>query len=445
MSHDSKPHVAIVGAGPVGLDAALAAAEAGLPFTVYEGGARVADHVRRWGHVRLFSPWDVNLSPRMRRALAAAGRQAPEGDACPTGEELRREALVPLAELPAVAPNLRLASRVEAIGRAGLLKHEEIASDTRAGRRFRLLVCDAGEDAGQDNGKAGAERWEEADLVLDCTGVYGRPNRLGDGGIPAPGERRHDDRIDRHLPDVFAERERWAGKTVLVAGAGHSATTALRDLARLAEEEPGTKIVWLLRRVPDWAAGEGADPEPDPLPERGRLREDARALYAGASPAVQVVVGTVRRVASDGNDRLVVEVRDGEGAGDEASGVAGGAAGGAASGAASGLAVREIVADRILSLTGYVPNLALHRQLQVHTCYATEGPMKLAAALLGAGDGGADCLAQESQGADTLLNPEPGFFILGAKSYGRNSAFLMRLGYSQVDEVFAHLAAGASR
>ena len=59
-------------------------------------------------------------------------------------------------------------------------------------------------------------------------------------------------------------------------------------------------------------------------------------------------------------------------------------------------------------------------------------------------DGGGDCLAQESQGAETLLNPEPGFFILGAKSYGRNSAFLMRLGYQQVDEVFAHLAAGAS-
>ena len=45
--------------------------------------------------------------------------------------------------------------------------------------------------------------------------------------------------------------------------------------------------------------------------------------------------------------------------------------------------------------------------------------MKLAAALLGARGG--DCLAQTSHGAETLANPEPGFFILGAKSYGRNT------------------------
>jgi hypothetical protein len=65
--------------------------------------------------------------------------------------------------------------------------------------------------------------------------------------------------------------------------------------------------------------------------------------------------------------------------------------------------------------------------------------MKLSAALLGAA--GADCLAQESHGAETLTNPEPGFFILGAKSYGRNSQFLMRIGWAQVDDVFGLLSA----
>jgi hypothetical protein len=34
-----------------------------------------------------------------------------------------------------------------------------------------------------------------------------------------------------------------------------------------------------------------------------------------------------------------------------------------------------------------------------------------------------------------LRNPEPNFFLLGAKSYGRNSQFLMRTGYDQVNEV----------
>ena len=51
----------------------------------------------------------------------------------------------------------------------------------------------------------------------------------------------------------------------------------------------------------------------------------------------------------------------------------------------------------------------------------------------------ADCLTQTTHGADTLTNPEPGFFILGVKSYGRNNTFLMRVGWEQVGEVFGLL------
>ena len=50
--------IAILGAGPIGLEAALAAAERGMPFTLYEAAPRGGRHVRDWGHVRLFTPWD---------------------------------------------------------------------------------------------------------------------------------------------------------------------------------------------------------------------------------------------------------------------------------------------------------------------------------------------------------------------------------------------------
>ena len=89
--------------------------------------------------------------------------------------------------------------------------------------------------------------------------------------------------------------------------------------------------------------------------------------------------------------------------------------------------------------------------------------MKLAAALMAAGGGGGDCLAQVNRmtvnfqadsflrqlpqaatnkiqavinnsrclqvvpGPATLLTPEPGLLVLGMKSYGRGSAFLLRL------------------
>jgi len=91
----------------------------------------------------------------------------------------------------------------------------------------------------------------------------------------------------------------------------------------------------------------------------------------------------------------------------------------------------------VLSLTGYVGDHDLYRQLQVHECYATCGPMKLSAALLGVAGG--DCLTQSTHGVETLTNPEPGLYILGIKSYGRNNTFLMRVGWEQVAEVFGAL------
>ena len=62
---------------------------------------------------------------------------------------------------------------------------------------------------------------------------------------------------------------------------------------------------------------------------------------------------------------------------------------------------------------------------------------KLAASLLA--ESSSDCLDQGNHGPDTLVNPEPNFFILGSKSYGRNSTFLMRVGWQQVDDVFSLL------
>jgi hypothetical protein len=89
----------------------------------------------------------------------------------------------------------------------------------------------------------------------------------------------------------------------------------------------------------------------------------------------------------------------------------------------------------VLALNGGVGDASLYRQLQVHECYATAAPMNLSAALLAqAGAAGGDCLALAPTGPETLANPEPGFFILGAKSYGRNSQFLLRIGWQQVDD-----------
>jgi hypothetical protein len=64
--------------------------------------------------------------------------------------------------------------------------------------------------------------------------------------------------------------------------------------------------------------------------------------------------------------------------------------------------------------------------------------MKLAAQLLARSNknGTIDCLDQTSCGPESLLNPEPNFYILGNKSYGRGSQFLLTTGLEQIRDLF---------
>jgi hypothetical protein len=187
---------------------------------------------------------------------------------------------------------------------------------------------------------------------------------------------------------------------VLLAGAGKSAQTAARALATL----PEVRLEWVVRDPnPDWGEIEG-----DTLPGRQALVCSSRRLAVGENPRVRAHLGAVVDALAPAGGRVRAKIT--------------GSGGPAA-----------VLADHVLALTGYTGDPSLYRQLQVHECYATGAPMTLSATLLAAAGG--DCLAQPAAGIDTLRTPEPAFFILGAKSYGRLSTFLLRTGYQQVDEV----------
>lgn len=369
--------VAVLGAGPTGLEAALAANDRGWAVTVYEQAPQVAGFIRDWGHVRMFTPWSMSLSPRVEAAFGVPGPD------CPTGAEFAAH----LDRVAALLPpgSLRLSTRVDSVAREWLLKNDEIGTPTREHQPFRVLSTDPD----------GAERMDSADVVIDATGTYGNPSPTGNGGIPAVGERSA--RIVRRIPEVDAA---WAGRRVLVVGSGYSAQTAARDL-----DAVGAALTWAVRRLaPTWGAVVD-----DVLPDRVALVASSRSIERAGSVLAGVVVEQLR---TEG-DEMVVTLRAKDGA------------------------TREVTVDTVVSLTGSVPDASLYRQLQVHECYATEGVMSLAATLLGA-DGG-DCLTQVSPGVDILRNPEPRFFVLGSKSYGRTNTFLLRVGWEQVEQVFAAL------
>jgi hypothetical protein len=163
MSRTDRPRLAILGAGPIGLEAALYAARLDLPFTVYERG-RVGEHLHQWGHVRLFSPFGMNTTPLGRACLKEEQprKSGPaEGDIL-TGREHLTAYLDPLAASVALRDHLRLQTTVLHIGRRGFLKEESSADRKRSQQPFRLLLRKAD----------GSESIEEAVVVLDCTGTF---------------------------------------------------------------------------------------------------------------------------------------------------------------------------------------------------------------------------------------------------------------------------------
>jgi cation diffusion facilitator CzcD-associated flavoprotein CzcO len=238
VARESLP-VAIVGGGPVGLAAAAHLVRRGESAVVLEAGNAVGANVARWGHVRLFSPWKYSVDSASREVLEAQGWEMPDPEEFPTGQDLVDRYLAPLAATPELAPLIRLGSRVAAITRRG---YDKMKTTGREEAPFLLRV----------EHTDGTEETLLARAVIDATGTWTTPNPLGASGVPAIGERELDDAITYGIPDVLgAERGRYAGKQVLVAGSGHSAFNVIVDLAALAQEAPGTRVTWVIRRAAD--------------------------------------------------------------------------------------------------------------------------------------------------------------------------------------------------
>src|SRR5829696_8286807 len=98
MPGTDLPRIAVLGAGPVGLEAALQAAHLGYPVTVYDRGD-VAEAVGQWGHVRLFTPFGMNSTPLGLEVILKEHPQheLPGPNDLLTGLEYRDAYLVPLA------------------------------------------------------------------------------------------------------------------------------------------------------------------------------------------------------------------------------------------------------------------------------------------------------------------------------------------------------------
>lgn len=391
MNENTLP-VVVVGAGPVGLAAAANLVQRDLPVIVLEAGRSAGTGVRAWRHVRLFSRWAELIDPAARRLLGVTGWQAPDPDGYPTGADWAQLYLQPLAD--ALGDRVRFGSRVSGVARRGW---DRVVDAARSSEPLTVRVIDA----------AGEQRIS-ARAVIDASGTWGTPNPLGGDGLLAVGEGSVADRITYRVPNLAdpAERARYSGQRIAIAGSGHSALTALVAFAELAARHPDTHVNWLLRRGQLGNVFGGAA---DQLPSRGALgRRAAQEVQAGH---ISTVTGfRTSAVGRDSDGRLVLESFDG----------------------------RQLDAiDEVVVLTGFRPDLSWLTEIRLDLDPTLQAPRLLAPLI---DPNVHSCGTVYPHGATELAQPEPGVFLVGMKSYGRAPTFLALTGFEQVRSVVADIA-----
>ncbi|WP_119302614.1 NAD(P)-binding protein [Dongia deserti] len=397
MSIMDQLPVAIIGGGPIGLAAAAHLAERGMPFKLYEAGETVGANIRDWSHCRIFTPWEFATDTASCRLLAEHGWRAPPSDVLPTGDDIYRLYLKPLARVPELAPHIETGAKVEAITRLGI---DKVASKGRESRPFRLTVARMGE----------APRYDLARAVIDASGTWQHQNPLGASGLPADGEAEFAERIFYGMPDVLGrERANYAGRRIAVAGGGFSAINVLLDLVQLADQQPQTEITWIVRATRMHKIYGGG--ENDQLPARGALGMRLRELVDGGR--VKLIQGfatsEVRR--APGGVVLLGQTPNGP--------------------------VTTDPMDRIVVATGQRPDLGLTRELRLELDPWLESVKALGPLI---DPNLHSCGSVPPHGHRETGHPEPGFYTIGVKSYGRAPTFLLLTGYEQARSVAAALA-----
>jgi hypothetical protein len=207
------------------------------------------------------------------------------------------------------------------------------------------------------------------------------------------------------IPKVLhRDRQRYAGKRVLVVGSGHSAFNTLLDLATLAREEPEATIYWAIRR--DGTGHLYGGGKKDQLPARSALGRQLRHLV------------------EEGRVQLLTEVRIERLLRSEAGILA----------ISRGHALPPV--DEIVATTGFRPDLSLSQELRLAIDSGVESPSALAPLI---DPNLHSCGTVPPHGVDELSHPEEDFYIVGMKSYGRAPTFLLLTGYEQVRSVVSAL------
>lgn len=389
--------VAVIGAGPIGLAVALHLLKQGIQPIVLERGHEVGHAIRKWGHVRLFSPWRYNMDANSIRRLKEMGWSEPDLEHYPTGNELVDQYIKPLANLPELKNAIKLGAKVDHVGRRD---YDKVKTENRELNPFELIISSS----------TGDQYTITASSVIDASGTWFQPNPVLSGGIFTKDELAQSEKLFYGIPDVLGiDLQRYAGKKVMVVGSGHSALNTLQGLWALQRDYPETRVIWATRKftVIDSFGSE----KKDELPERGRL---------GAIIKTAVETGTIELISPFRARQL----KGTEGGGLIVSG-------------SLGNTTKTMPIDEVVVATGFRPDLEMLREVRLNIDSWLECPAVLAPLI---DPNIHSCGTVRPHGAAQLVHSEEGFYILGMKSYGRAPTFLLATGYEQARSVAAAIA-----
>lgn len=372
----------VIGAGPIGLAAAVHLTERGVAPLVLEAGANAGSNIQSWGHVQLFTPWALNLDELAARRLASSGWEYPELMDIPTGHEFCRDYLIPLSQLPGLKEKIQYGIKVIRVSYQDNIFHVH----TSGGGLVR------------------------ARALLDCSGTYANKRSL-----PLfSAHEANDARIFSSIPD-FADPGTVAALlagTVAVVGGGHSALSSVYGLLLLRELKPEVRVLWLLNTHTKETVVEKEKTYFKDVPD-GYVIDALQALdHAVQNDLVEVVT-----------EFRLTEIAGGQ----------------------SGVILTSANGQTVCAGSAII-NIGFHPDYKIYDC--VEEPVNPLSCVEGIYENikpsENTCLTVKEQEIPELLQKTKGHFVLGQKSYGTASTFLLKTGYGQVHVVADHLVGSLS-
>lgn len=413
MAIDTPATIVLLGAGPIGIEAAIYARYLGYDVVLLEQ-ADLAENVRVWGHLRMFSPFQQNSSSLGLAALRAQDPdyQPPKPDQQLIGRQWAEQYLIPLSETDLLADHIRTHSQALAVERlepANANLDPEQSSDENRPKQFQVLV----------QSQSAEPSIITADAVVDATGVLNHPMMCGPNGSPAEGEPAVSARLEYAFPDILgAQRARFARQHTLVIGNGLSAALTITALAQLAQNEPETRVHWIAGPTPEpipWWLTISNSPSTFQTWRDVLLRAEQQAQDAGPT-FVRDTERTLRAFDSDPtSDGVRVWF-------DEPS--------------------KPERYDRVVVNRGHRSDLSIYHKLQAGQDTGTSlsiGQMANPADRF-------ESLQPDDAVAwtDTFLKLEPNLYIIGSKSFRHASSFPFSIGLQQIVGMFAEIGGRAN-